>query len=81
MLNVEYPHVVCCANDGTVARVRHKLYREDVGAMACLNRRGEVELVGRRFGVICMNVDAVVVGAGSEETARLRPASDIRYFP
>lgn len=45
--------------------------------MACLNRRGEVELVGRRFGVICMNVDAVVVGAGSEETARLRPAEGV----
>lgn len=78
MLDVEYPHIICCADYSAIARVGHELDREDIGSMSRYDRRSEVELLGRRFGLIGMDVDAVVVRARGKEAAGFRPTNNLR---
>lgn len=66
VLNVEDAHIVGCRDNGPVVRIGHEFDREDIAAMARYDGRGQAELRGRRLGVVRVDVDAVVVGAGCE---------------
>ena len=61
MLNVEYSHVVCCANYGTIARVGHELDREDVGSVAGGDTGGQFKLRSGIIRLIGMDVDVLIV--------------------
>ena len=63
MFDIEYPYIVCCADNGAIVRVGHELHREDVGPVTRLDRSGEAELRGGRFGVVRVDIDAMVIRA------------------
>lgn len=80
VLYVEYSDVISCAHNGSVVRVRHKLDREDVAPMTRQYGRREAELRCGRFGMVRVDIDAVVVRAGSKQTTRRRPAVTVSYY-
>jgi hypothetical protein len=63
VFDIEYTHVVCGGYNGSIVGVGHELDGKDVGRVTGHDRGGKVELRGGRFGVIGMDVDAMVVGA------------------
>ena len=80
VLDVKYANIIGSRYDCAVIRVGHELDTEDVGAMACDNGCGEAELRCRRFGLVGMDIDTVVIRARCKQATRCGPASKIiRY--
>jgi hypothetical protein len=63
MLNVEYPYIVCGGDYCSIVGIWHEFDREDVALVACQDRGREAKLGCRRFGLIRMDVDSVIIGA------------------
>jgi hypothetical protein len=61
MLNVEDSNIVGCRDNGPVVGMWHKLDGEDVGTVPCHDRRSQAELRRRGFGVVGVDVDAMVI--------------------
>jgi hypothetical protein len=74
VFDVEDANVISRRDDGAVVRVWHELDREDVAPMTREYRSGKAELRCRRVGMVRMDVNAVVVGPGGEQSPGCRPA-------
>jgi len=64
VLDIEDSDIIGRGDNGTVVRVGHKLDGEDVTPVPRHYRSGQAELRRRRFWVVRMDVDAVVIRAG-----------------
>lgn len=69
VLDVEYPHIVGGRYNRSIVRVGHELDGKDITAMARHYRCCKAELRGGRFGVVGVDVDAMVVRTRGEEAA------------
>jgi hypothetical protein len=61
VLNVEDANVISRRDNGPIVGVRHELDGEDVTPMTRHYRCSETELRCRRFGVVRVYIDAMVV--------------------
>jgi len=64
VLDVKNADVIGSGDDGAVVGVGHELDGKDVTLVARLDGSGQAELRSRRFGMVRVDVDAVVIGAG-----------------